>query len=439
MSSEERERRCVAFCNRGPKICVGFFYVLMFGAIAILAASYSFSTTVEVNNSKSTRSIGSYDPKRSMLTVLTNDEFYGHILVYKLCFTSFLFYATMAIISKIMQFTASKIAIDFIQGHFWILKLSIFAGSYYGILRTNDSHQLIFTFGYIGLVGGALYLILQSFLGVHRISSVSQCASLKYTCVYNSDLCTYGIRYVFFALFVCLISLLILTAAGIWFFVNRGSSKCSLTCACALFSTPKVATVGFWKNIQSRLLQASLFSLMAAFNTMIVLNGIPLGSCNANVTSLIVEVIKGEQKEVQSKSSNINYSRLFSAILFLLTTPYRANAGRLHSARTMFWDIDLEAQTLIQSNMPNYAFFHTCFALASLYVMMVLTNWLSPVSVDRFGRTRETFWVTVIASFVWLAVWWLRQLGYMLKILIRDSESQSSETTYSSSSHNTST
>ena len=52
----------------------------------------------------------------------------------------------------------------------------------------------------------------------------------------------------------------------------------------------------------------------------------------------------------------------------------------------------------------NWSLFHLMFALATLYVMMTLTNWYSPsitTDITSFNNNSAAMWVKIISS--WLA------------------------------------
>ena len=52
----------------------------------------------------------------------------------------------------------------------------------------------------------------------------------------------------------------------------------------------------------------------------------------------------------------------------------------------------------------SWSLFHVMFALATLYVMMTLTNWYSPsasTDITSFNNNSAAMWVKIISS--WLA------------------------------------
>ncbi len=56
----------------------------------------------------------------------------------------------------------------------------------------------------------------------------------------------------------------------------------------------------------------------------------------------------------------------------------------------------------------NWSLFHIMFALATLYVMMTLTNWYSPgsdVSIQSINANMSAVWVKIISAWLCFAIY----------------------------------
>ena len=56
----------------------------------------------------------------------------------------------------------------------------------------------------------------------------------------------------------------------------------------------------------------------------------------------------------------------------------------------------------------NWSLFHVMFALATLYVMMTLTNWYSPgkgVTIETLSANMSAVWIKIISSWLCVAIY----------------------------------
>ncbi|KAJ9588658.1 hypothetical protein L9F63_018047, partial [Diploptera punctata] len=78
----------------------------------------------------------------------------------------------------------------------------------------------------------------------------------------------------------------------------------------------------------------------------------------------------------------------------------RWESGGHNSGDDKVWDN--EEDTVAYS----WSFFHVMFALATLYVMMTLTNWYSPnSSLKTLNANAASMWVKIISSWLCLALY----------------------------------
>lgn len=88
----------------------------------------------------------------------------------------------------------------------------------------------------------------------------------------------------------------------------------------------------------------------------------------------------------------------------------RANGQDIGSSRTdgvsgdaPTWD-DSEAEGVTY----NWSLFHLMFALATLYIMMTLTNWYSPgadVTIETLSANMSAVWVKMVSSWLCCAIY----------------------------------
>jgi len=199
------------------------------------------------------------------------------------------------------------------------------------------------------------------------------------------------------------------------------------TILCVILSATSVLPVIQEHQPNSGLLQSSFVSVYIIYLTWSAMSNTPNPNCKLdlaekvfgqhNITSLAHSENSSEEEEVPSMdtSSIIGLLVWFACVLYSsIKSTTNSQAARITMTDTVHLT-DPEASSVSEgedgpsgdneSDGVNYSWslFHLMFALATLYVMMTLTNWYSPgqgVSIDTISANMSAVWVKIISA--WL-------------------------------------
>jgi len=224
------------------------------------------------------------------------------------------------------------------------------------------------------------------------------------------------------------------------FYIGRGTNdSCGVhkffisinMIACVAFSIVSILPKVQEALPQSGLLQSSVISLYTMYLTWSSLSSNPDKNCNPGITeitsghigtaqpvtadgspstnhpgvgvedwvSLVVFIVCIVYACIRSASNN-NVSKLTGGEKVLIsdspTSSTNTNAGDVEKNGQNVWDNEEEGVAY------SYSFFHFMLFLASLYIMMTLTNWLNPSSSDLTSLTASAgaMWVKIASSWV---------------------------------------
>ncbi|XP_037106795.1 serine incorporator 1 isoform X1 [Syngnathus acus] len=194
----------------------------------------------------------------------------------------------------------------------------------------------------------------------------------------------------------------------------------------------------------SGLLQSSIITMYTVFLTWSAMSNEPDQSCNPSLISIVqqitaptmaslqienttaVVVIDGTEEPVPSTpylqwwdAQSIVGLALF--VVCIIYSSLRSSSASQMSKLTMASkDSDILAERGSQESLEkerqtedseqdlvhySYSFFHFMLFLASLYIMMTLTNWYSPNADYTVTRKWPTVWVKIISSWLCLALY----------------------------------
>ncbi|XP_033227470.1 probable serine incorporator isoform X2 [Belonocnema kinseyi] len=313
----------------------------------------------------------------------------GYLAVYRICFILTLFFFLMSVI--MLRVRSSKDPRSPIQNGFWAIKYLLIIG---GIIGSFFIPEGSFgpTWMYFGMIGGFLFVIIQLILIVdfahswadawvgnyEETESKGWYFALLASTFLNYALAFTGIvlLYVYFTLpHDCSLNK---------FFISFNLILCILTSAISIL--PSVQE----HQPRSGLLQASVVSLYVVYLTWSGVSNSPDHSCNPGVLGIINgNDISAQNKVAFDKESVIGLVIWFSCVLYsslrtasksskitmsetVLVKDNGAVEGRngdVEGNETKVWDNEEDTVAY------NWSFFHLMFALATLYVMMTLTNW----------------------------------------------------------------
>lgn len=372
------------------------------------------------------------------INALVNDcsVFAGYSAVYRVCFGFTCFFALFAVIMVNVQ--SSKDPRGGIQNGFWLFKfmgiVGIIVGAFFIPYGTFETVWM-----YFGMIGAFIFIIIQLVLIVDLAHSWNESWVGKmedsdgkgwYCALLSSTLFNYLVALAGFILFyIYYIGAGTGDSCGIHkFFISTNLILCFVISAVSIL--PKVQEA----LPRSGLLQSSVISAYCCYLTWSGLTSNPNINCNPSLATILQpghngttigdKVVLGVQAEdwvtfvifivciiyacIRSASTN-NVSKLTGNDKVLLDGSLAAGSSDVGAegdaekgnGQTVY-DNEKECVTY------SYSFFHMMLALASLYVMMTLTNWFKPEYADSTQSLSANFgamWVKICSSWVCMIIY----------------------------------
>ncbi|XP_022905266.2 probable serine incorporator isoform X2 [Onthophagus taurus] len=382
-----------------------------------------------------------YLPKEA---VFNCSQAVGYLAVYRIYFILTLFFVLMGIM--MIGVKTSKDPRAGIQNGFWGLKYLLVIG---GLIGAFFIPEVSFgqTWMYFGMIGGFLYILIQLILIVDFAHSWAEYWVGNYEESESKGwyVALLGATILNYALTITGITLLFV------FFTKPDS--CGLNkffisfnlILCIIVSVTSILPAVQEKLPRSGLLQSSVVSIYVTYLTWSSVSNQPDKNCNPGLLAIIgagkektnlgfdMESIVGlviwflvvmySSLRTASKSSKITMSE---HVLVKDTGAVQPNddahlvnreggdAEEGGEKKTQVWDN--EADTVAY----NWSFFHIMFALATLYIMMTLTNWYKPNStLETLNANAASMWIKAISS--WLCLF-LYGWTLIAPIVLRDRE-----------------
>ncbi|XP_032228872.1 probable serine incorporator [Nematostella vectensis] len=355
------------------------------------------------------------------------DSLVGYLAVYRVCFGMAGFFLLMALM--MFKVRSSRDPRAKFQNGFWFVKIALLIGLVVAafFIPKGDFGK---AWMYVGMIGGYLFIILQLILLIDFAYSWSESWVEKYE--------TTGNKRWYWALVVVTSGMYLISIASVvcffYFFTQPDGCKTNKfyislnLCLCIVVSVlaiiPKVQEV----QPSSGLLQAAVITLYTMYLTWSAMSNEPDAVCNPSGT-----LLNGSNTNLtptMSGHSIVAAALMFAMVVYsCLRTSSTSQIGGVrlsnHSMEeTLLPDYsnDAEAAKDDDEDKPkhqkvyddestsvsyNYSFFHFTFFLASLYIMMTLTNWYSPQGSDFSKLTSNwaTVWVKISTSWVCLALY----------------------------------
>lgn len=348
------------------------------------------------------------------------DNIVGYLAVYRVCFAMACFFLIMAVI--MFKVTSSRDPRAKFQNGFWFVKLAMFIGllvAAFYIPRGDFGTAWM----YIGMIGGFLFILLQLILLVDFAYKWNESWIEKF-----ED----GKKFWYWALVAVTSGLYIVSlAAVVCFYIfytepsNCKNNKAFISvnlCLCILVSilaiTPKVQEA----NPSSGLLQSAVITCYTMYLTWSAMSNEPDANCNP----------AGALLSDQGLTPGIHGHTVLAAILMFVMVVYSClrtssssqlgsigmtKSGMEETLLTNYGEDpesgdgagdkkEVKVQKVYDDEeigvTYNYSFFHFTFLLASLYIMMVLTNWYSPngADFDKLTSNWASVWVKMSSSWV---------------------------------------
>lgn len=359
----------------------------------------------------------------------TCNNLVGYLAVYRVCFGMAAFFLLMAILT--IKIKNSHDPRAKFQNGFWFVKFALFVGLIVAAFFIPKGSFSV-SWMYIGMIGGFLFILIQLVMLVDFAYSWSESWLEKYeegghkgwlagliiatAVLYSTCIAAVTVFFVFFAKG---------SECGLnKFFVSF--NLCLVLVVSAMAIHPRVQSA----QPSSGLLQAAVISTYTLYITWSALSNEPDEKCNPSGTLL--------------KNTNLTPGfdghTVLAAIMLFATAVYACVRKTSTSGMTNFGinsgsveenliseagndedkDVEYRGQRVYDNEDSavayNYSFFHLALLLASLYIMMTLTNWYSPQGSDFSKLTSNwaTVWVKMSSSWVCFVIYVWTLIGPVL-------------------------
>lgn len=357
------------------------------------------------------------------------DIIVGYKSVYRMCFAMACFFFLFSVI--MIRVRSSKDPRAAIQNGFWFFKFLVLVGITVGAFFIPDG---IFTtvWYYFGVVGSFIFIIIQLILLVDFAHSWNQ------SWLENAE---EGNRKCWFAaLLSCtFINFALAFSAIVLFYVfytqPDDCTEHKVFISLNLIFCIIVSIVAIVPKVQeaqpsSGLLQASLISLYTMYVTWSAMTNNPNRQCNPSLLSLVQPSSATPAPGPAPPTPAPAHVQWWDAqgivglLIFLFCTLYASIRSSNNAQVNKLMQTE-EGQGLtatesvtgedgIRRSVDNeeegvtysYSFFHFSLFLASLYIMMTLTNWYKPdTDMHTMQSTMPAVWVKISSSWLGLAIY----------------------------------
>lgn len=336
----------------------------------------------------------------------------GYLAVYRICFALTCFFVLMAMV--MIGVKSSKDPRSGIQNGFWAIKYLLLIGGIVGAFFIPEG-----SFGtawmYFGMIGGLLFVIIQLILIVDFAHSWAE--SWVDKAEENNSKTWYC------ALLSCTLLNYALAITGIvlLYVYYTKPDDCATNkffISFNLIVSVVVSIVSILPRVQegqprSGLLQSSVVTLYVVYLTWSALSNQPDLNCKPRFFTSATDNTKPEMRfDTESIIGLaiwmccVMYSSLRTASNSSKITMTEHVLVKENGAEGGSRDGDDHHDNKVWDNEEDgvaysWSFFHIMFALATLYVMMTLTNWYSPNStLESLNSNEASMWVKIISSWI---------------------------------------
>ncbi|XP_018364574.1 PREDICTED: probable serine incorporator isoform X2 [Trachymyrmex cornetzi] len=358
----------------------------------------------------------------------------GYLAVYRICFILSLYFFLMSVI--MIRVKSSHDPRAAIQNGFWAIKYLLIIGGIIGAFFIPE-RSFGSTWMYFGMLGGFLFIIIQLILIVdfahswadawvgnyEETESKGWYAALLGASVFNYAISITGVvlLYVYYTHpSECALNK---------FFISFNLILCVITSIVSILPTVQE------HQPRSGLLQSSIVTLYVVYLTWSGISNSPDRACNPGfLPGISSHDVNTQNRVTFDKESIIGLIIWFSCVLYSSLRTASKSSKITMSENVLVQDNgavrNAGEQSLIGNEVEgrnpdaeggkeakvwdneeekvayNWSFFHLMFALATLYVMMTLTNWYKPnSSLDTLNANNASMWVKIISSWMCLALY----------------------------------
>ncbi|XP_074656134.1 serine incorporator 1-like isoform X2 [Tubulanus polymorphus] len=351
------------------------------------------------------------------------DKIVGYMAVYRICFALTCFFFLFCVL--MISVRSSKDPRSKIQNGFWFFKILILIGVVVGaFFIPRGSFETAWM--YIGLIGGFLFIIIQLILIVDFAHAWNESWVGNYEETENKGW-YYGLL-----VFTILFYLMSITAVVLMYVYYTKSDDCSLNKFFISFNMILVVIASIVSilpaiqeaNPRSGLLQSSIIGLYVMYLTWSAMTNDPNANCKPSIfNSTATSTTPGDNYSVK-----FDWVTILGLVIWFICVLYSSIRTSSHSqvGKITMQGAEKSVIEASSSGTPNvdvedgkkvfddeedavsysYSFFHFMFFLASLYVMMTLTNWYKPSSdFKTLNSNMPSVWVKVSSSWVCMVIY----------------------------------
>ncbi|CAG9575897.1 unnamed protein product [Danaus chrysippus] len=349
------------------------------------------------------------------------DNAVGYLAVYRICFATCLFFVLMALL--MIGVRSSKDPRAGIQNGFWGIKYLIVIGGIIGAFFIPEG-SFASTWMVFGMIGGFCFIVIQLILIIDFAHSWAE----KWVSNYEET----QSRGWYSALLLAMLSCYALTLTGIvllYVFYTKPDG-CDLSKFIISFNLILVviaSAISILPSVQeyqprSGLLQSAVVSLYVMYLTWSALSN-SAAPCNASITD------ENEDLREENYWSSFDKQSIIGLVIWVCSVLYscvrtasssskitmsehilakdgtsgegglianeEGDGGEAGAKETKVYDNEDDAVAY------SWSFFHVVFALATLYIMMTLTNWYNPSSQLSKSNV-ASMWIKITSS--WLCI-----------------------------------
>ncbi|XP_066256966.1 probable serine incorporator isoform X1 [Euwallacea similis] len=374
------------------------------------------------------------------------DDAVGYLAVYRICFILTCFFALFALM--MIGVKSSRDPRAGIQNGFWGIKYLLVIGGIIGAFFIPKGSFGI-TWMWFGIIGGFLFILIQLILIIDFAHSWAEAWVGNYEET-ESKGWYYALLSITFLCYTLSLTGIVLLFV---FFTRSDESSCDLNkffISINLIFSIIVSVLSVLPTVQEKLprsglLQSSVVTLYVTYLTWSAVSNSPK-KCNPGLWGIFGDKSSSSDFDIigliiwmccvlysslrsASKSSKLTMSENMlthdngavrgSGSDNLVVnegtyTPITGNDGGESGDGKKVWDNEDDSVAY------SWSFFHVMFALATLYVMMTLTNWYNPNSnIREIHYNVASMWVKEISSWLCLALY-----GWTLiaPVILRDRE-----------------
>ncbi|XP_062322570.1 serine incorporator 1 [Osmerus eperlanus] len=353
------------------------------------------------------------------------DAIVGFKSVYRMCFAMTCFFFLFSVIMVRVRSSRDPRAV--VQNGFWFFKFLILVGITVGAFFIPDGtfHTVWF---YFGMVGSFLFIIIQLILLIDFAHSWNK------VWVGNAEEGNKNCWFAGLLSFTILHYALAFTAVVLFYVYYTQPDGCTehkVFISLNLIFSIIVSVVSVLPRVQeaqpqSGLLQASLISLYTMYVTWSAMTNNPDRKCNPSLLSLVSNTTT-ITLDPSAPAETVRWwdgQGIVGLIIFLFCTLYASIRSSSNSQvnKLMHTEVgggsggsggevgedglrravDDEEEAVTY----NYSFFHFSLCLASLYIMMTLTNWYQPdTSTQAMQSSMPAVWVKISSSWLGLGLY----------------------------------